>query len=345
MNASRRAILRLTGWYVCILMVLSVGFSTVIYQIANQNIRRGLPPRVRFTQDFEDRFGRTPNDQWAELIEESYRDAMTRLRWSLLVLNLVVLAGGAYVSYLLARRTLRPVEQALEDQRRFASDASHELRTPLAAMKTEIEVALRARDTPSHTAVLRSNLEEINRLEKLSSDLLRLARHDDQPTKPPLVPTSITAITKAAIDRVMDSAKKKEMTIRVEGEAGTILAEPSGLTESLVTILDNAIKYSPARSVVVITSTRDVASVMIAVRDQGVGIPPEDLPHIFERFYRADPSRTKLHTDGHGLGLAIAKAMVERMGGTIRATSDFGHGADVTITLPVSRTSVTPHSS
>lgn len=330
----RSAVLRLTMWYTLIIMVISFFFSAIIYQINASHFRVAFPPRQRFSQEFGIRF-RPYEDVVENFFEERYQEMVERLRLSLLVLNVVVLGGAAVASYFLAKRTLRPIERALEEQRRFTADASHELRTPLAAMRAEIDVTLRDRGKADHVAVLKSNLEEIQKLEKLSGGLLQLARNENGKGSGIREAVTIADVVEDAVNRVAPVAQKKEIVIERSGIGGAVAGDRTNLTELIVVLLDNAIKYSADKSVVRIEGSIQKKNVQLRVIDRGIGIPPDDLPHVFERFYRADASRSKHKTNGFGLGLSIAKQIVDKHHGTIRLESEVGKGTTVTVTLPL----------
>jgi len=235
--------------------------------------------------------------------------------------NVAVLVIGGAASLYMARRTLGPIEQAMEAQARFTADASHELRTPLTAMQTEIEVALRDKNMSAQEGreLLASNLEEVNKLRSLSNGLLALANQDKENFVPK--PVSTKTILNAATSRTAKAATQKQITIDNRADNLSVHGDHDGLTQLFAILLDNAIKYSPVGTNIEITSTVKGSNAHISVADHGDGIKPEDLPHIFDRLYRADRSRSKEQIDGYGLGLSIAKKIVELHKGAIDVTS------------------------
>jgi signal transduction histidine kinase len=250
------------------------------------------------------------------------------------LINLGIFVGASGASYFLAKRTLRPIENALEEQRRFTADASHELRTPLAAMKTEIEVGLPTADPQEHPRVLRRNLEEIEKLDRLSTGLLTLARHESSAGNLTVAPVEFATVTAEAARRVAAKAKIKNITFKNEHVAGPVKGDYGSLVDLLVIILDNAIKYSPAKSEIGVHGQWTRSQLTLSVTDHGIGIAPADLPHVFRRFYRTDTARTKTGSNGFGLGLAIAKQIVERHHGSISISSTVNHGTTVTLVIP-----------
>lgn len=329
-----RPVWRLTAWYVLIIMAISVMFSTIIYQLTINQVRHSLPGRVSFQTDFGPRFNLPYNQNIIDYFEEQYDAIVTSVRWRLIILNLSVLAVASVASYYLAKRTLRPIEQSLDDQRLFTADASHELRTPLAAMKAEIEVAIKAKDRDEHHRVLQSNLEEVNKLEQLAGSLLHLARHDVHGHAVTYQPVELAVIAAEAISRVAPLAERKKVHLVNDQADGRVLGDQAKLTDLVVILLDNAIKYSHDGGVVTLVTKTEGKHLTLRVIDGGIGISQHDLPHIFKRFYRADQSRSSANVTGFGLGLAIAQQIVERHHGSIAIDSVLGQGTTVTVSLP-----------
>lgn len=310
----RSATFQLTAWYLGILVAISLLFSIVIYSISLGEVRT----RIGFIQGNLS----ISQSKYDVLRELQIRETEANLIASLSITNLVIWVAGGFGSYYLARRTLRPIEEAHEAQSRFTSDASHELRTPLASMKTELEVALR---DPNLTAeetreLLTSNLEEVNKLTSLSQMLLQLSHLEHTKLKQERV--DLEAATKSVIKR-LDKAGQR---IKQEGKPRRVFANSASVEELLTILLDNALKYSPPDSIVAVrfVSQRHMAG--FEVINSGKGIPEKDLPHIFDRFYRVDTSRTGGEKKGYGLGLSLAKKIVQLHGGELSVSS----GADIT---------------
>jgi signal transduction histidine kinase len=328
----KNAYLRMTVWYVAILMVISVVFSVWVYHEAMQEVHSGL--NGAFSVRLQDRFGPLSRQDFDTALQKQYTDSQGRILGNLLLLNSAVLIIGGFASYGLARRTMRPIERAVEAQNRFTADASHELRTPLAAMKTELEVSLRdlSLTKADMKELLESNLEEINRLSDLSQALLTLARPGET-----LHMSAIDTgpIVKEVCQRLQPLADAKKITIRDELKAATVISEAKTLATIIGILVDNAIKYSPKASEITVVTRRQDNNGLIIVTDHGPGIPVADLPHIFDRFYRADSSRTTQTVAGHGLGLSIAQKLVVAMRGSIIAQSTPGKGCVFTVKLPI----------
>lgn len=282
-----------------------------------------------------------PNDlpSWLkrQLLESSKSiidEARAKVFIALLITNLGVLVVGGWISYILARRSLEPIEEAHASLERFTADASHELRTPISAMKSEIEVALMEPKISDKDAreLLQSNLEELDVLTKLSDNLLTIARLGDQHLV--LKKQKILNIAQESIDRVLPLAEKKHILIKNQTDSKISASiNHASLVEVLVILLDNAIKYSPERTTITIGTNKKDRSPEVFVEDQGRGIAKTDIPYIFDRFYQADTARSTQNRSGHGLGLSIAKQMIDKMNGSIKVASKWGKGSKFTIQL------------
>ena len=313
----RSTTLRLTGWYLLILMSLSIVFSVVIFQLASSEVQTRLErfqTNLRVSEDF------TPPPMMgvSALRANQVNEAKANISIELLYVNLSVLIVGGFVSYFLARRNLLPIEKAHEAQSRFTSDASHELRTPLAVMKTELEVALKDDSATAGNLkeVLSSNLEEVNKLSKLAEMLLNLSRSDH--TKLKIGPVNINKVTR----NVVKSFKQPSNRILLTAKNHSIIpGDETAITELIKVLIDNALQYSPKDSQVHITLSEQDKHAKFEITNTGPGISSDKLPHIFDRFYRADSSRTNGAHKGYGLGLALAKSIVELHGGELIASS------------------------
>lgn len=321
------ATLRLTAWYMVLLLVLALFFSVIVFNLASHEFERAAGPRMinlRFTDDERSLIEQSR----LERIEASNRSLITNL----IVFNILTLVSGGLLSYWLARRTLRPIEDAMEAQNRFTSDAAHELRTPLAIMQSEIEVALRQQKPRSavYADTLQSNLDEVHRLQTLTERLLLLS--NVQPL--PVQEIDIEHAAIEAMQRAIPSAQQKKISIENNVTSHSARGNEAYLTDALGVLLDNAIKFSPAKSRVRMTSEQRDSHILIHVIDEGIGIAQTDIPHIFDRFYRADQSRSRQNIEGYGLGLSLAKRLVTQQHGDLTVTSTVDHGSTFTISLP-----------
>jgi signal transduction histidine kinase len=326
------ATVKLTAWYMVILIAISLLFSIVIYSTASSEIGS----RLGYLQNDTRIILNVPASRFDSLRDAQVHQARANLIISLVITNLCIWVAGGIGSYYLARRTLRPIEEAHEAQSRFTSDASHELRTPLASMKTEIEVALR--DTKLSKEEMRellsSNLEEVNKLSQLSQTLLQLSRldHDNIPREK----VKLYQTAQAVIERLDHDGSR----IKIEDKKShEVFANPANVEELFTILLDNALKYSPADSQVLVSFIRQRQLSGFEVSNEGEGIAPDILPHIFDRFYRADTSRTSGNKKGYGLGLALAKKIVELHDGELTVSSAPNKKTTFRVLLPILRKS------
>lgn len=328
---SARARLSLT--YLAIIMALTIGFSAVFYF---QSIRAADTGLTKQLHELRGNLYFTTTDGLDRIHDAELRRFRDNLLAKLVLFNAGMFAVAVAASYLLARRSLRPLEEALVSQSRFTSDAAHELRTPLTAMKTEIEVALRDKKLKSQDAreVLESNLEEIAKLQLLTSGLLRLATNAEKVDKTNWQTYKLSEILQAAQDRLSEKANARGISVTVLRTKAVVYGDPDQLIELFVTLLGNAIKYSHDKGKVQLMIKDSERRVVVDVIDAGVGIADVDLPHIFERFYRADRSRTRSAAEGYGLGLSLAEAIVAAHDGKISVKSTYGKGSVFTVILP-----------
>jgi len=266
-----------------------------------------------------------------DLRQAEVDSADTNLSTQLVYANLFVLFIGGFISYFLARRSLAPIEKAHEAQSRFTSDASHELRTPLAVMKTELEVALRDTNATTYDLkeVLKSNLEEVDKLTKLSEMLLSISRIDNSGLK--LGPVNLTKITQETIKRFGKPAGRIHFK---PGRQQIIYGNEVAIADIVKILIDNALLYSPIDSIIDISISSENHNALFEISNAGSGIEPDKIPHIFDRFYRADSSRTNGKHKGYGLGLALAKNIAELHNGQLSVTSSPNEMTTFTLVLP-----------
>jgi signal transduction histidine kinase len=257
----------------------------------------------------------------------------------LLIVNVVVLAIAGGFGYALAGITLKPIEMMLQKQKRFISDAAHEIKTPLTAMKTDLEVTLRDKNLNLDKArvSLESSIEEIDKLHRFTTNLLKQSRYQAGANQNRKTDVSLNILMEKICNRMANMANKKEVHFDKDFKDIIILGDAVELEELFTNLIDNAIKYSKPHGTVKITVDKNVGQALVKVSDDGIGIDKEDLPNIFEPFYRADVSRNKSTHDGFGLGLAISKEIVTNHGGSIHVTSMPEEGTIFTITLPLAK--------
>jgi len=232
-------------------------------------------------------------------------------------------------------RMLARIEEAFAAQRRFIADASHELRTPLSNLRGTLEVALRRPRLPEeYREALHIGLAESERLSTLVNDLLVLSRVDSHQLHLDLAPCDLSQVATGAVAAHAARAKESGVGLRLEVESVAVVADAGRLREVVDNLLDNALRYAPPGTEVLVRA-RPVSSAHaeVVVADRGPGLSEQQQRQVFDRFYRTDDSRTR-DSGGLGLGLAIAKAIVEAHRGTIEVDSTLGHGCRFTVTLP-----------
>lgn len=306
---------RLVLSYLAVIMTLSLVFSVIIYAVTSTQLNRELPPDDHIKQSADIEY------QFHHRLERRDNETREMMVISLIALNGVMLAFGYWLSLVLARRTLAPIERSIEQQAQFVSNASHELRTPLAALLLSNEIAMRKRVLTDEKArqVLSQNVEEIKKLTNLSNSLLDLAKSE-----------------KEVIRQYSQVAKAKQVKIFHDIPDGQkVTLQVNAARQILSILVDNAIKYAPQKvGEVKIWVRLNKNSVEFIVKDNGPGISSNDQKHIFERFYRADAARTRTDASGYGLGLAIAKTLADRCGYTIRIKSKPSAGAEFILVIP-----------
>lgn len=227
------------------------------------------------------------------------------------------------------------LDDSFRRQRQFTADASHELRTPLTVMKGQVEVALqRERPQDEYRDVLSAVNEEVDRLIRLASSLLTLARADAGEIPLELESIHVHDLVIGAVESLTPLADKKGIEIGAEsGEDITVQVDEDLMLHLLLNLIDNAIKYTPSGGRVSVGWEMAGDVVELWVKDTGVGIAQEHIPHIMDRFYRVDNARNRSE-GGVGLGLAISRWIVEAHGGSLRVESVLGEGSTFTIAIP-----------
>lgn len=333
----KQARLKLTAWYLLIIMVISFCFSFLIYQISSAEI-------IRFADSQKKRFERQfynndilipprPNINIDDLVTTSQKNLLNNL----LIINSVILVLSGSLSYFLAGRTLHPIQKMTEDQKQFISDASHELRTPITALKAMFEVSLRDKNLSLDESkqVLIDAIYSTNQLKTLSDSLLELNHLNNNGSTLNLTPVLIKDLMTQSVKKIQPKAIKKKINIKFTPIIGKIKVDSQKIEELFLILLDNAIKYSPKGSQIKFIATSSKKNIIFQIIDQGIGISETDLPHIFDRFYRADNARTKNGSSGYGLGLSIAKKIVESHNGKIEVNSKINRGTTFSVYLPL----------
>ncbi|MEA2296051.1 MAG: hypothetical protein QOE86_3690 [Solirubrobacteraceae bacterium] len=226
------------------------------------------------------------------------------------------------------------IEHGVEEQKRLVADTSHELRTPLAAMRTELDVSLRADDmSPAAREVLESAREEVDRMSATVDDLLTLARADEHGLRQGREQLDLAKLGQRAARRLAGLAAGRDVELVTEGAPARVPGDPDQLGQALGNLVDNAIKFSPPGGRVTVRTFAVNGEVGLTVEDEGPGIPEELRERVFDRFFRVDSSRTRA-TGGSGLGLAITREVVEAHGGRLSVAGREPRGTAFTVVFP-----------
>ena len=223
------------------------------------------------------------------------------------------------------------VEAASRAKTEFIADVSHELRTPLTVLHGNAQVSLTLGGDEEHMELYGEIVEESRRMSRMVEDLLFLARSDSATLPLELETVSIETLLAELAGRAEMLARERGATL--EGE-GLVEVDAQRVEQAVLILVDNAAKYSPKGGVISLTSSVRSGELRVSVEDRGPGIPREELPRIFERFYRLDKARSR-KLGGAGLGLPIAKTIVEAHGGRVEAASRLGEGTKMTLYLPL----------
>ena len=235
------------------------------------------------------------------------------------------------------------LDQAFARQRRFVADASHELRTPVAVIRSITDLAILQDITPQECKLLLENINtETERLGHLISDLLVLARSDEGNIPLEKEPVHLAQLVTMVAANAEVLATERTITVEVQASEDVIVfGDEARLIQAVMNLLDNAILYTNAGGHVILHLSKKGDQAYLTIRDTGIGIAPEHLPHIFERFYRADPARIRTEGNSSGLGLAIVDWIIQAHGGRITVESQVGQGSTFTVILPLLSTKST----
>jgi len=331
-----KARIKLTSQYVAIIMLVSFSFSVFLYKSISSDFQRRL-------NVIENRLNQKAPRGWRiqgpvhEYFLQDLHDARTGLLLMLVYANGMILLLSFAAGYYLAGKTLTPIEKAMNKQKRFIADAGHELKTPLTALHTSIEVALRDKNLNLKEArkVLKSGLDDVEGLNKLANDLIRLNLYQvgNGVSSERVNTKKIMANVRKKISPL---AKKRGVRVGYEVKDFNIKANKESLEKLITILLDNAVKYTSKGGKVKLNIRKRSRSAIITIEDSGVGIAKKDKRRIFERFYRVDSSRSKDKVEGYGLGLSMAKQIIELHKGTISVKSKLGKGSTFIVKLPIS---------
>jgi signal transduction histidine kinase len=308
----RRAKLRLALSYAAVQLLLFAAFGIAIYAYVT----------TAFDYDVAE------GDSAVATAEAGFSTLRTGIITAYVALIIVI----PITSYLLASLAMRPILASFEAQQRFIDDASHEFRTPLSALQAQLELGLsRQRTTPEYRTILGHSLQSTAQLNAILDDLLVLSRgaHDTN------IAMRDVDVSSLITDAVQQLAPADAARVLVPAPTDLVIsAAPSMLTRTVVNLLTNALRYSPAGSLVTVVATRKGGFARISVEDHGSGMTRQERDLAFDRFWRADTSRA---SEGRGLGLSIVREIVNLHAGRVELESELGVGTTASIEIPLSR--------
>lgn len=315
----------------------SVPFSTNFHTFQQDDIRTLTIPVYGSKLDaYKQIQGYVRVSESTEDIEEE----IEQLRWGLSLGGIISLALTAIGGWWLTKQSLNPIENSFYQLKQFTADASHELRSPLTAIKTSVEVIQThpERIHPADIDKFKAIISATNQMTTLVADLLFLARNDSKPVvisaESILIP--VDELLEDLVDFLQPQAEAKEIIIKADLQAGILVkGDGNQLRRLFVNLLENALQYTPKKGRITITMSKSDRFMIVSVEDTGIGMTPEDIKYVFDRFWRADKARLR-HQGGSGLGLAIAQSIAQLHRGEISVSSQLGVGTSFRVRLPIS---------
>ncbi len=330
---------KLTLSYIGIIMTITLSFSSIVYVNVNRFTLRALEiheSRVENRLREFPRPPRLPEGFQAPFTQEAILQIRKNTILLLISVNIVILLTVGGFGYWFAGRTLKPIEDMSDKQKKFIADAAHELKTPLTSIKTQLEVSLRnkKRDSSDTDKLLESVIEDVDSLAHLTNSLLVQSKYQENSQVDNKETFSIEALINEILNKLQNRIDSKNISVKTELADIELTANKKEITELVTILLDNAVKFNKESGTITISAKKLDGLLNIDIADTGIGMDAKDTPHIFDRFYKADTARTRVDHDGFGLGLAIAKDIVHRHNGKITLVSEINKGSTFTLTLP-----------
>jgi len=323
-NTFFKARLKLTFFYIATLLIVIIVFSIMLYTLFVNNIASNFEFEEESYSEID------MNSQYIIL-----NNAINRLKLILIVTDIGIVLIISGLGYFLAGKTLQPIKKSLDKQKRFVSDSAHELRTPLSIMKTGIETMAieKNQSLKDYQDLNKDLLEEVDRLINMSNDLLFLARSDSEKPEKHLDKINLSSICSNQIKSVKAYAKSEKVSLNENIERALhIKGNVNQINRLVANLLKNAIDYNKKDGEVLLSLKKYKHSIILAVKDTGIGISLNEQKHVFERFYKVDKARS-VYEGGSGLGLSIVKEIVDFHKGTIKINSVPSKGTEVMVSF------------
>ena len=317
-------------------MIVTLSFSAVAYSSFIAQTRRAFEMHERRLQERLE----IPNPLLPPprivIDEEAIKEMKTNTLINIALINIFVLVAAGVPGYWLAGKTLKPIEEMVERQKKFITDAAHELKTPLTAMKTNMEVNLRNKklDLGKAKETLNSTVKDVDSITVLVNSLLKQSRYqnysDGKKEK-----VDLKELINSILEKMGGRLEDKNIVSSIKGENFEIEVNKESIYELFTILIDNAIKFNKQGGSIEVSISKNDKYSFVEIKDTGTGIDEKDITHVFDRFYKADASRSRTQNDGFGLGLSIAREIVDLSKGEITVKSDKGKGTSFAVKLPL----------
>lgn len=295
----------LTLSYIFIISIITISISVLVYSAVIKNTEEVLRnEEIKIIKKFGNLDEK--NSKRLHFAENSIIEFKQKTLIILIILNILIVTIVGFLSYLLAKKNIKPIEIAMKKQKEFISNVSHELKTPITALKSSFEIELRSKK-PDFRNTLISGIEEVDKINSLLNGFLRLSSFENKTYKLKKEEIHLKILLDEIVKRHMDSIIEKRIEVIYDLKENVILSDKFLMTELLSIFIHNSVKFNKSYGKISISTYRDGKMDIIKIKDTGEGMSKEVLEKIFDRFYKGDESRNR---EGHGIGLAIAKEIM-----------------------------------
>jgi signal transduction histidine kinase len=325
----RSARIKLTLFYFSVTAIIILLFSLAFYFTLSAHYGENFKHEKKIESQQQKEVDKTIKSFQAP----TFQATNLRLIKYILLIDTFFLFFATIISYFLSQITLRPIEKALDLQKQFSANASHELRTPLAIVKTDFEVALRNNrlNINDYQAIIKSNLEEIDRMSNIVQNILKLSRNDHENKNTFHSIFKLDQLILRIAKKMNILAKNKKIDLKIQQlDQVFFTGNTFDFEDILINLLQNAINYTKPGGIIEIQLAKKINIIELSISDTGIGINSKDLPHILERFYKVDQARVQT-ANGAGIGLSLVSELVKKYSGKISITSELKKGTKIII--------------